>query len=75
IKFNEDAWINEREYPGGPYAFIVEQQSRPILTLGNTASIFASFMANGLLVYRVMVVWQYKWYIMVLPILFYFASI
>lgn len=51
IKFNEDAWINEREYPGGPYEFIVQQQSRPILTLGNTASILASFMADGLLVH------------------------
>lgn len=50
IRFNEDAWINDRNYPGGPYAFILEQQSMPILTLGNTCSIIASFMADGLLV-------------------------
>ncbi|KAG6837986.1 hypothetical protein H0H93_008380 [Arthromyces matolae] len=44
------AWIDDRDYPGGPYNFLMEQQSRPILTVGNTASILGSFLADGILV-------------------------
>jgi hypothetical protein len=50
IHFNETAWIDERNYPGGPYAFLVEQQSRPVQTVGNAASVITSTMAEGLLV-------------------------
>ncbi|KAG5725314.1 hypothetical protein E4T56_gene18689, partial [Termitomyces sp. T112] len=50
IRFNRSAWIDERNYPGGPFDFLVQQQSRPILTVGNTASILGSFLADGILV-------------------------
>jgi hypothetical protein len=50
IRFNENAWINEREYPGGPFSYMIEQGSLPFMTLGNTASILASFLSDGLLV-------------------------
>jgi hypothetical protein len=50
MHFNESAWIDERNYPGGPYAFLIEQQNRPVQTVGNSASVVASTMAEGLLV-------------------------
>ena len=50
ICFNQNAWINDREYPGGPFAYMIEQQSIPLLTLGNCASILASFLADALMV-------------------------
>ncbi|KAG6860327.1 hypothetical protein C0995_012634 [Termitomyces sp. Mi166 len=75
IKFNQSAWIDERNYPGGPYEFLVEQQSRPILTLGNTASILGSFFADGILLYRVMVLWNFMWYIIIPPTLFYIVCV
>ncbi|KAL0961269.1 hypothetical protein HGRIS_006232 [Hohenbuehelia grisea] len=75
IHFNESAWVSERNYPNGAFAFLTEQQSRPVLTLGNTASIICSFMADGLLLYRVMVLWDFKWYIIILPTLFFIACI
>lgn len=28
INFNEHMWIDERNYPGGPLAFLLEQQAR-----------------------------------------------
>lgn len=75
IKFNQSAWIDERNYPGGAIQFLLEQQSQPILTLGNTASILASFLADGILLYRVMVLWHYTWYIILLPALFYIVCV
>lgn len=56
INFNESAWINERQYPGGPFHFLMEQQTRPVLTLANVATILVSFLADGLLVRPTLVI-------------------
>ncbi|KAJ7466851.1 hypothetical protein B0H11DRAFT_2047950 [Mycena galericulata] len=60
IRYNENAWVNDREYPGGPYSYLIGQQSVPFMTLGNTASILAAFMSNGLLLYRAGVLWNLR---------------
>ncbi|EMD34961.1 hypothetical protein CERSUDRAFT_116481 [Gelatoporia subvermispora B] len=73
IHFNELTWIDERNYPGGPLAFLLEQQSVWTNTLGNSASLVATFLADGLLIYRVYAVWR-RWYIVVVPILTWLAS-
>ncbi|KAJ6625805.1 hypothetical protein B0H10DRAFT_591196 [Mycena sp. CBHHK59/15] len=75
IRYNENAWVNDREYPGGPFNYLVEQQSVPFMTLGNVASILASFMSDGLLLYRAGVLWNFAWYIVVPPALFFVACI
>ncbi|KIK58726.1 hypothetical protein GYMLUDRAFT_170514, partial [Collybiopsis luxurians FD-317 M1] len=75
ICFNQNAWINDCEYPGGPFAYMIEQQSIPLLTLGNCASILASFLADALMLYRVAVLWNYTWYIVVPPAIFYLACV
>ncbi|KAJ7625907.1 hypothetical protein FB45DRAFT_922612 [Roridomyces roridus] len=75
IKYNENAWVNERDYPGGPFNYLVEQQAIPFMTLGNVASILASFLSDGLLLYRVGVLWDFAWYIIVPPALFFVACI
>ncbi|KAI0919681.1 hypothetical protein AcV5_001677 [Taiwanofungus camphoratus] len=73
IHFNEMAWIDDRNYPGGPLAFLLEQQANPINTAGNSASFIATFLADGILIYRVHVVWM-KRYILVIPVLMWLAS-
>ncbi|KAJ7489631.1 hypothetical protein B0H11DRAFT_1059384 [Mycena galericulata] len=75
IRFNENAWINDREYPGGPFNYLIDEQSVPFMTLGNVASILASFMSDGLLLYRVGVLWNFAWFIVVPPALFFVACI
>ncbi|KAJ8083121.1 hypothetical protein PM082_008990 [Marasmius tenuissimus] len=47
IYYNENAWVNQREYPSGPFAYLFEQQALPTQTLGNTAAILASFFADA----------------------------
>ncbi|KAL7283424.1 hypothetical protein ACG7TL_002854 [Trametes sanguinea] len=61
ISFNELAWIDERNYPGGPLAFIVEQSSRPINTASIATSVVTLFLANSFLVYRTHVLWNKFW--------------
>ncbi|KAF8870731.1 hypothetical protein BD779DRAFT_1454904 [Infundibulicybe gibba] len=75
IGFNEAAWVNERNYPGGPAAFLTEQQGRAIMTVGNSATILASFLADGLLLNRVYILWNQRWQVVVLPSVFYFVTI
>ncbi|KAI0362149.1 hypothetical protein OH77DRAFT_23803 [Trametes cingulata] len=50
IRFNELAWIDERNYPGGPLAFIVQQSSRPVNTVSIATSVVSLFLADGFLV-------------------------
>ncbi|KAI0331106.1 hypothetical protein GY45DRAFT_1322808 [Cubamyces sp. BRFM 1775] len=73
INFNELTWIDDRNYPGGPLAFLLEQQARPANTAGNAAAIIITFLADGLLLWRCYRVWQ-KWYIMVIPTLMWLAA-
>jgi len=75
IAYNENAWVNDREYPGGPFSYLIEQGSLPFVTLGNVASILASFMSDGMLLYRAGVLWNFAWYIVVPPALFFIACI
>ncbi|KAF8870333.1 hypothetical protein BD779DRAFT_1681285 [Infundibulicybe gibba] len=75
IGFNEAAWISERGYPGGPLAFFTEQQSIPIVTVEGGWFTVATALAEGLLLYRVYILWDRIWYI-VLPLgLFYITTI
>ncbi|KAJ7031732.1 hypothetical protein C8F04DRAFT_959966 [Mycena alexandri] len=75
IRYNENAWVNERAYPGGPFNYLIEEQSVPFITLGNVASILASFMSDGLLLWRAGVLWRFAWYIVVPPAMFFVACI
>ncbi|KAL0568750.1 hypothetical protein V5O48_013238 [Marasmius crinis-equi] len=75
ILFNENAWVNKRGYPGGPKAYLWEQQAIPTQTLGNSASILASFLADGLMLQRVIILYNWNWWIIVPPALFYVACV
>ncbi len=50
IRFAQQAWIFERDYDGGPYAFLLHEESRPIVLLGLSAASVAGFLIDGLLV-------------------------
>jgi hypothetical protein len=43
-------WIDNRNYPGGPAAYLQEQLGNPLLAVGDAASIIVSLLADGLLV-------------------------
>ncbi|KAJ7624296.1 hypothetical protein DFH06DRAFT_1059142 [Mycena polygramma] len=75
IAYNENAWVNDRNYPGGPFNYLIEQGNLPFVTLGNVASILASFFSDGMLLWRAGVLWNFAWYIVVPPAMFFLACI
>ncbi|KAG7085727.1 hypothetical protein E1B28_003270 [Marasmius oreades] len=75
IHYNENAWVNKREYPGGPFAYLFEQQALPTQTLGNSVAILASFFADGLMLQRVAILYDWNWWIIVPPGLFYVGCV
>ncbi|KAF8960225.1 hypothetical protein BDZ97DRAFT_1834589 [Flammula alnicola] len=74
VHFNELAWIDDRNYPGGPLMFILEQQTLPFNIAGNAVTIVITFMADALLIYRVHILYN-KWWAILVPILMWLASI
>ncbi|KAF4562948.1 hypothetical protein EYR36_003381 [Pleurotus pulmonarius] len=52
IRFDQQAWILERNYNGGPSAFLLHEESRPLVLLGISAAAIAGFMVDGLLLWR-----------------------
>jgi hypothetical protein len=57
MKFNELAWIDLREYPGGPLMFLLQEQAHPIQIRGNAFSIIIGFLTDALLVNHSLLSW------------------
>lgn len=50
LNFNQKAWIDNRNYPGGPVGYLQDQQAIPVDTVGNAAGCITTFLADGFLV-------------------------
>ena len=50
MEFNEWTWIDFRGFPGGPLAFLYDEQSNVINTVGNSFGVLSSFLTDALLV-------------------------
>ncbi|KAI0919677.1 hypothetical protein AcW1_003132 [Taiwanofungus camphoratus] len=58
INFNERAWIDDRNFPGGPLAFFSERQSLPVNVASIATSVITLFLADSLLIYRCHALWK-----------------
>ncbi|KAK0438662.1 hypothetical protein EV421DRAFT_2037768 [Armillaria borealis] len=79
----ELAWIDERNYPGGPPGFLHAQnrpqdffytQTHTHLLVAGAASIIITFLADVCLVWRCYVIYHNKWIVVVLPALILFST-
>ncbi|KAH8093852.1 hypothetical protein BXZ70DRAFT_1010179 [Cristinia sonorae] len=52
VNFNEQAWIDQRNYPNGPLYFLYEQRHIPVSIAAVVASVLVQALAQGFLVYR-----------------------
>jgi hypothetical protein len=50
LYFGQKAWIDNRDYPGGPLGYIMNMQAQPIDTAGSAASTITCLIGDGLLV-------------------------
>ncbi|KAF8891975.1 hypothetical protein CPB85DRAFT_1230641 [Mucidula mucida] len=75
IRFSQNAWINFREHPGGPLGYLTEEQTSALLTIENATSITITAMADGLLLFRVLLLWNFRWYLILFNGLFYLSTV
>ncbi|KAG2039752.1 hypothetical protein BDR03DRAFT_991702 [Suillus americanus] len=76
--FTQLAFIQYRNYPGGPNAFENEMFGIPVDTLGNVSGFLTMMLSDGLVVWRCMVIYRGcavpMWIIMLFPGLMFTAS-
>ncbi|KAJ6501621.1 hypothetical protein C8R47DRAFT_969868 [Mycena vitilis] len=73
--FGQNIWIDHRDVPGGPAAYLFENLSAWYNTLGTVTGICMNFMADGLLLYRAYVIWGSSVKIVAFPIVLYLAAL
>ncbi|KAJ7923058.1 hypothetical protein B0H13DRAFT_91096 [Mycena leptocephala] len=72
--FGQKIWIDFRDVPGGPAAYLYDNLSAWYNTLGTVTGICMNFLADGLLLYRAYVIWGSSIKIVALPIVLYFGA-
>ncbi|KAG2123756.1 hypothetical protein DEU56DRAFT_829078 [Suillus clintonianus] len=77
--FTQLAFIQDRNYPGGPNAFEDDMFGIPVDNLGNVCGLIAMLLSDGLVVWRCFVIYKGcrvpMWIIMLLPGLIFAASV
>jgi len=58
----------------GPLGFYFNEYFTPMVVLGNSAYAALNFLADGLVLYRCWLIWNYNWIVMILPTLIYLGS-
>ncbi|KZT28830.1 hypothetical protein NEOLEDRAFT_1154312 [Neolentinus lepideus HHB14362 ss-1] len=74
-QFNEMTFVDDRDYPGGPNAFFVEQNSYWFNVVGYSVYIVNTWLQDGLLLYRFILIWNFRYWMLVVPTLLYLVSI
>ncbi|KLO15962.1 hypothetical protein SCHPADRAFT_926855 [Schizopora paradoxa] len=73
-RFGELVWIDNRGYTGGPIAWYHSHYNDPSNILGLGTFIFGNFLADGVLLYRLFVIWDRNYFVMIIPVMAYLAS-
>ncbi|KAF5378251.1 hypothetical protein D9757_009144 [Collybiopsis confluens] len=68
-------FIDHREYPGGPIAYTLSQYGQAITVFPNVCAVAAEWLADGYMLYRCLVIFRLKLYIVALPVLMYLSVI
>ncbi|GLB39844.1 hypothetical protein LshimejAT787_0703540 [Lyophyllum shimeji] len=75
FKFSEMSYIENRNYPGGPYAFYRAYSSDYVNVLGEVSGTVFPWVADILMLSRLFVVWNHKWWILPCPVVVYVAKL
>ncbi|GJJ08053.1 hypothetical protein Clacol_002260 [Clathrus columnatus] len=75
IKFNEEQFIDDRDFPGGPVAYSRAEDSVKINAVGFSCYIVNAWLQDGLLLYRFLVIVTPEWWLFMIPCLSYLATI
>jgi len=75
FKFDERSYIDNRNYPGGSIAFRRAYMSDVFNIMCQFCVTLFPWFADLLMLYRILVIWNYRWWIIILPFLTYFAKL
>ncbi|VDB89450.1 unnamed protein product [Peniophora sp. CBMAI 1063] len=73
-KWTQTWLIDQRNYPGGPVAYYEKFNANPITTGERVCDFMVNWLADGLLTYRVYVIYEGRLLFVALPILTFLAS-
>ncbi|KAJ7793421.1 hypothetical protein B0H14DRAFT_3889355 [Mycena olivaceomarginata] len=72
--FAQKSFIDDRDYPGGPGAYFVEQSTDWSAVVCNSVYIVNTWFQDGILLYRFWAIWFRSYYIVVVPALAFLTS-
>ncbi|KAF8513811.1 hypothetical protein JB92DRAFT_2922060 [Gautieria morchelliformis] len=75
IRFNEMTFVDNRDYPGGPNAFFMQQNSFWANVFGFGVYFVNGWTQDGLLLYRFLVIFSFNYWVVVIPSMLYLVSI
>ncbi|KAK7045123.1 hypothetical protein R3P38DRAFT_2508878 [Favolaschia claudopus] len=74
ILFGQKTFIDNRDYPGGPNAYFIEQSTDWSAVVCNSVYIVNTWLQDGLLLYRFWTIWSRNYYIAIVPALAFLTS-
>ncbi|KAJ7214266.1 hypothetical protein C8J57DRAFT_1538485 [Mycena rebaudengoi] len=74
-KFNQMTYIDNRNIPGGPNAFTLQYYSIPLNLTGFVCYTMMSWLADGLVLWRFTLIFNYKYWVSVVPALMLMGSV
>ncbi|EGO00656.1 hypothetical protein SERLA73DRAFT_105004 [Serpula lacrymans var. lacrymans S7.3] len=72
--WGEMMWINGQDRVGGVPAFIAEEVSVWYETLSSTSVVALIFLGDALLIYRLFILWESSYLVVIFPVLVYFGA-
>ncbi|KAJ6450728.1 hypothetical protein C8R47DRAFT_1230155 [Mycena vitilis] len=69
------AFVDNRNFPGGPIAYSLAQYGQPIVVIPNACAIIGDWLAAGFLLYRCVIIFQMNFAVIFVPALMYLGSI
>ncbi|KAF8154606.1 hypothetical protein B0H34DRAFT_660832 [Crassisporium funariophilum] len=75
IKFAEWMYVIHRDYPQGPKAYYADFAGLWPNVMSQTSTTLLPWIGDILMMYRLMVIWNYQWWLMVVPGTIYLARV
>ncbi|KAH7097197.1 hypothetical protein BKA62DRAFT_833453 [Auriculariales sp. MPI-PUGE-AT-0066] len=75
LKFAQMIWIDNRDYPGGPAVYFVEGSTDLIAVTSNTAYLINTWFQDGLLLYRLWIIFGKRIWAIILPMIVFLTSV
>ncbi|TCD67790.1 hypothetical protein EIP91_011918 [Steccherinum ochraceum] len=72
---NQSAFVNNRNYPGGPGQYEIDEYSLAYNVVGTAAYMMNTWCQDGLLLYRFYIIVCSAWWMMIVPICIFIVSI